>query len=92
MFIVNLIQHHARATVGLGSVTSAMAYAVVDDATSSVTLGVGSAGALILAMVVLVFRTQQQQIRSQLAEMTRMGNRIEHLEAKLDELRWAGTM
>jgi len=57
---------------------------------AGLTIGIGSAGAVILAMVGLVFRTQQQQIRQQRFEMDRLTRRISYLEQELDALRRSG--
>lgn len=79
MLITYALTNHGAAMVGLGTLSSAATFSVIDAATTN-TIGVGAVVGLVLTMVTLVFRTQQQQIRSQ-------GRRIAELEHELDILR-----
>ena len=90
MLISTALTHHAVAVITGSSVAVAGLYAAV-DAASTQTIGLGSAGALMLGMVTLVFRTQQQQIRSQRWDIARMTRRIQLLEDQLDGLRRYGS-
>lgn len=79
MLITYALTNHGAAMVGIGSLSAASFFAVIDSVATN-TIGVGSVVGLVLAMVTLVFRTQQQQIKAQ-------GQRIAQLEAELDQLR-----
>jgi hypothetical protein len=83
-----LTQHLAPAVAGTSG-TAAVLFAVVDGATTE-TIGIGSVVALMVGVMGLVFRTQQQQIRSQRYDMDHMAKRILHLEAELDARRRGG--
>lgn len=89
MLISTVLTQHLTAAVAGTSGAAAMLFAVVDGATTE-TLGIGSVVALMVGVMGLVFRTQQQQIRSQRHDMDHMAKRILHLEAELDARRRGG--
>lgn len=78
-----VLQDHLVATVGVITAASAGLFAII-DATTTETWGVGGVVAVMVTLVGVVFRTQQQQIRSQRVDMDHMAKRIQHLEAELD--------
>ena len=90
MLVSTALTHHAAAVIAGSGIAVGGLYAAV-DAASTQTIGLGSAGALMLAMVTLVFRTQQQQIRAQRWDMARMARRIAALEEQLDGVRRDGS-
>lgn len=75
-----MVTTHVAASAGLGGVVLGAVYGVVEDLSSLPTVGVGAAGAFLLGMVGVLFRSQQQQIKHQAA-------RIESLEHELDAMR-----
>lgn len=83
MVISAIVTHHLAAAVA-GIVAAATALFALVEASSGETIGIGSVTALVVTVMGIVFRTQQQQIRSQRVDMARMARRIEHLEHELD--------
>ena len=86
MLVSTALTHHAAAVIAGSGIAVGGLYAA-----STQTIGLGSAGALMLAMVTLVFRTQQQQIRAQRWDMATMAQRIAALEKELDGVRRDGS-
>jgi Tfp pilus assembly protein PilN len=78
--IGDMVTTHVAASAGLGGVVLAAVYGVVEDLSSLPTVGVGAAGMFMLAMVGLLFRSQQEQIKHQ-------AERIASLEQELDAMR-----
>lgn len=83
MLISTVVTSHIGPAAAFGGGAMAALYAVVTDVTTVPTIGIGSAGALLLSMVALLFRSQQQEIR-------RQQRRIDSLERELDDLRRKG--
>lgn len=62
-------------------------YGLVDDLSSIPTVGVGAAGAFLLALVGILFRSQQLQIASLREQNHDQAARIDKLEGQLDAYR-----
>lgn len=86
MLISAVVTHHLGAAVAMIAASTTVLFSVV-EAASTETVGIGTVVALLVTIVGMVFRTQQQQIRSQRNDMDHMANRIMHLEAELDHRR-----
>lgn len=83
MLVSAVLTDHLTAAVA-GIVATATALFALVEASSGETIGIGSVTALVVTVMGVVFRTQQQQILSQRVDMARMARRIEHLEHELD--------
>ena len=86
MLITAVFTNHLGSAVAVISTSTAVMFSVIESA-STETIGIGSVVALMVTIVGMVFRTQQQQIRSQRNDMDHMANRIMHLESELDRRR-----
>jgi hypothetical protein len=83
VFLNLVLQYHLVAAVGVVTAASAVLFTVIESTTTEA-WGVGSVVALMVTLVGIVFRTQQNQLKAQRVEMDRMARRIAHLESELD--------
>ena len=82
--IGEVLTSHVAPAAAVGGLVAAGIFGVVDDLSSVPTMGVGAAGAFLLALVGILFRSQQQQIASLREQNRDQQRRIDKLEHELD--------